>query len=75
LNIKSTHYAKQSKFKGSERELRGAIVKEILKKPSTVDHLATVTKRKKSEVVRVVAALSSEGIITLRAGKFVILDA
>ncbi len=74
LNMRSKHYAKQSKFKGSNRELRGAILKELLKKPASVDELVEATMRVKSEVVRTLAALSSEGIITLKKNKFAILD-
>ena len=35
LNPQSKHYTKQSKFKGSNREIRGALLREILKTPRT----------------------------------------
>ena len=34
INNKSAHYAKQSKFEGSLRQVRGAIVRELLKAPA-----------------------------------------
>jgi len=74
LNAKSKHYAKQSTFKGSYRELRGMIIKTLLKKPLTVDELVEQTQRKKDDVARQLAALSSEGIIGLKKKKFAILD-
>ena len=39
LNNKSRHYAKQSKFEGSVRQLRGAILRELLKAPATLSQL------------------------------------
>jgi A/G-specific adenine glycosylase len=38
-NIQSKHYAKQSKFKGSLRELRGKIVRSLGEKPQTLASL------------------------------------
>jgi len=75
LNTKSKHYTKQTTFKGSYRELRGAIVRTLLlKKPLTIDELVDKTGRKKTDVARQLAALSSEGIIGLQKNKFAILD-
>lgn len=74
LNIKSKHYTKQSKFKGSERELRGVVLRELLAKPMTADELIERTGRTKTEVARVLAALSSEGMITLTGRRFGILN-
>lgn len=39
LNTQSKHYVKQSKFEGSARQLRGAILRELLKKPQTQKQL------------------------------------
>ncbi len=39
LNTQSKHYTKQSKFEGSARQLRGAILRELLKKPATLGQL------------------------------------
>jgi len=74
LNVKSKQYTKQSKFKGSYRELRGTIIRALLEKPMTIDDLVEKTGRKKIDVARQLAALSSEGIIGLKKKKFAILD-
>src|SRR5207253_1732923 len=39
LNSQSKQYVKQSKFEGSARQLRGAILRELLKKPATLEQL------------------------------------
>jgi len=39
LNSKSRHYTKQSKFEGSVRQLRGAILRELLNAPATLSQL------------------------------------
>ena len=41
-NIQSKHYTKQSKFKGSVRELRGIIIKSLVVEPKTVQYLKNV---------------------------------
>lgn len=66
LNAKSKHYTKQSKFEGSYRQLRGAILRALLNKSSTVDELIKITSRKKADVLRVIANLSGEGMITIK---------
>lgn len=68
-NIKSKHYTKQSKFEGSYRQLRGAVLRALLLKPHTIDELIDVTQRKHSDVARVVANLSGEGMVTIKNKK------
>lgn len=62
-NTKSKHYTKQSTFKGSNRELRGAILRVLSKSPRTEKNLITETKRKPAEVQQVLKALTQEGFI------------
>lgn len=69
LNIRSKHYTKQSKFKGSHRELRGKILRALLERPQTMDTLIDITDRAYTDVARVVASLSSEGMITIKNKK------
>ena len=40
INDQSKHYTKQSKFIGSARQLRGAILRELLKNPATLEVLS-----------------------------------
>lgn len=72
LNSQSKHYTKQSKFEGSYRQTRGQILKALLVEPATLNQLLKVTGRKKSELVKVVAGLSKEGMIELKRNKFYI---
>jgi A/G-specific adenine glycosylase len=74
LNAKSRHYAKQSKFEGSYRQLRGTILRTLLESPKTMDELIDLTDRKHGDVAKVVANLSSEGIIKIKNKKISILD-
>lgn len=62
-NIKSKHYTKQSTFKGSNRELRGAILRLLSKGPRTEKKVIFETKRKPADVRQVLVALTKEGFI------------
>lgn len=64
LNSKSKHYTKQSKFEGSARQLRGAILRELLKRPQTLLQITKNLSRKRGEVEQELARLKSEGIVT-----------
>jgi A/G-specific adenine glycosylase len=74
LNTRSRHYAKQSKFQGSYRQLRGLILRELLKKPYTVDELVDIAKRKTGDVTKVIADLSDEGLVKIENKIVSILD-
>jgi A/G-specific adenine glycosylase len=69
LNTRSKHYNKQSKFEGSYRQLRGAILRALLAQPQTMDTLVDLTERKHSDVARVVATLAGEGMVTIKNKK------
>ena len=62
LNARSVHYKKQSKFSGSLREVRGAILRAILTRTS----LTAVRRRFPDRFDRAYAALRAEGLITSR---------
>ncbi len=59
----SKHYTKQSTFAGSRRQIRGAIVRELLKGPMTVATLVKKLEKEKQLLVSVVEDLQDEGII------------
>ena len=63
LNKKSTHHASQSKFEGSGRQLRGAIIRELLAKPASPQALAKILDRTLVEVATVLAALERENMV------------
>ena len=66
-NRKSAHYTRQSKFEGSYRQLRGAVLRVILahKKisPATISRFVN---RPQSKVRRVIAELSQEGLLAIQ---------
>ena len=63
LNSRSKHYAKQSTFEGSTRQLRGAILRELLKAPQSEAQLIKNLHRNAIEVKREVGRLVSEGLV------------
>lgn len=64
---KSKHHIKQSKFKGSNRELRSHLLKEIIKKPQTLDLLVTLFPDKTALVIeKNLKDLEKEGFIKLK---------
>ncbi|MBP9686904.1 MAG: A/G-specific adenine glycosylase [Candidatus Doudnabacteria bacterium] len=67
---KSKHYAKQSKFQGSRRQLRGQILRLLSKNNfTTVYSLATQTRRPRAEVGSVVLDLHNEGLVSVRGDR------
>jgi A/G-specific adenine glycosylase len=72
LNTKSKHYAKQSRFEGSRRQLRGQILTILLEKPLTetamIYHSARTQKEVRGELIR----LQKEKLITFKNKKYYI---
>jgi A/G-specific adenine glycosylase len=63
-NVRSAHYKKQSKFSGSDRELRGKILKILLqKKKASMDFFIKELKQPRERVQRVVAGLTRDGVV------------
>lgn len=69
LNAKSKHHNKQSKFEGSARQLRGAILRELLVHKATLTVLLHRIPRSREEVARELARLTLEGLVAVR-GKY-----
>ena len=74
VNTKSAHYAKQSKFKGSARELRGAILRELLKHQATVSVLTQHIPRSREQVAMELARLAAEGLVSIKGRYYTIND-
>jgi A/G-specific adenine glycosylase len=70
LNSKSKHYTKQSKFEGSNRQLRGAILRELLKSSSSAVGLKKNIKRTLPEISRELERLQKEGLVVRRGSQF-----
>jgi len=60
---KSAHHAKQSKFEGSDRQIRGMILKFLTAKPCTIQELVIQCKKEESRLERIVNDLCVEGFI------------
>ena len=72
INNKSKHYTKQSKFEGSARQLRGAILRELLQSPKTVSKLQKLTGRTLDEVQNELRKLQKEKLLDKKGSRFVI---
>lgn len=73
-NRKSAHYAKQAKFTGSKRELRGKILKLLVQRKSgTITQIAKTTLWPRSEVLGALRELEGEGFVVVKGGKVSIL--
>ena len=72
-NRKSLHYTKQSKFEGSDRELRGEILKLLLKK-SSIDkkEIVSETKENPERIEKVLKTLIKDKFIKQK-GNVIIL--
>lgn len=71
-NAKSKHYTKQSAFVGSKRQIRGAIMREVLKGPTTVQQVLKIIDRKKGDVQEVFDDLAREGFVKKEKGNYFI---
>lgn len=70
INSQSKHYVKQKKFKGSNREMRGVILRELLKKPQTSAALFKNFPNKKREAALGVAQLLKDGLVVKRGVRY-----
>ncbi|HRN71091.1 MAG TPA: A/G-specific adenine glycosylase, partial [Candidatus Woesebacteria bacterium] len=69
-NRKSTHYVKQSKFEGSKRQVRGAILKELVKGDREKEDLLVSLGFEKERVYDVLRELEKEGFVAEKRGKY-----
>jgi len=65
-NAKSKHYTKQSKFEGSQRQLRGRILKKAQKNRS-IENIHEEFKDERLDGV--LDSMQSEGLIKLQDGR------
>jgi A/G-specific adenine glycosylase len=71
LNAKANAYRKQSTFRGSSREARGAILKALVRGPQSPAFLVGILGDDRvPQVQSQLAALTKEGLIVLSRGKF-----
>ena len=73
-NRKSARYRKQSKFEGSKRQLRGAIIKLFLSQPSLAFQRIVSEVGKDANIVReCVQSLEREAFLKRRGGRYVLM--
>lgn len=72
INHKSRHYVKQSKFQGSDRQIRGAIIRAlIITKTQTLRSLeARLNEYEVGRVATQLAQLTKEGLVTNTRGRY-----
>ena len=63
-NRRSVHYVKQSPFEGSDREIRGMIIRMLLGEPGMSEkQLLDIRTDEQSRIKKILSALESEGFI------------
>ena len=68
-NKKSAHYTRQAPFEGSDRKIRGAILRSFIKKTSmTEEDIITAIGTEKKRTKKIMSALVKEGFI-VKTGK------
>mgnify|MGYP000622030729 CR=1 FL=1 len=74
LNSQSKHYQKQEAFEGSARQLRGAILRELLQHQATLATLVHKVPRNQQDVAHELSRLIAEGLVKLQGRYFKIKD-
>lgn len=69
----SKHYTKQSKFEGSKRQIRGAIMRELLKVPMTIEKIVKTLEKEQGSVQEVMSDLVREGFVEKVKGKYTVV--
>jgi len=69
---KSAHHIAQSKFEGSNRQLRGAVIRVLLQKSMTISEIAFSCKEAEKRVRPVVDRLLSEGMVKKKGVRYAI---
>lgn len=73
-NKRSAHYAKQSKFEGSVRQVRGKILKLLVEKKSTpVEALQEQFGETEERIALAIAGLQKDGLVSLRGSRVSII--
>lgn len=69
-NRRSAHYTKQSRFKGSNRELRGKILNTLLVKSRSAPELATALGVSQKKLARMLKRLAQDRLIQTKGRRF-----
>lgn len=71
-NKRSKHYAVQSKFEGSNRQIRGLVLKNLLEGNRSREELYDLLLKDQGKIDTVLKELEKEGFVKEREGKYVI---
>ncbi len=75
VNIQSAHYVKQSPLEGSNRQVRGRVIKALVESHHlTLDELVEIVDRDPEWVKRVVIQLAKEGFLGINEKQEVTLN-
>jgi A/G-specific adenine glycosylase len=70
-NRRSVHHSKQSPFEGSDREIRGVIIRRLLAEPEMSEkQLLAIRIEDPARIKKILAALISEGFIVAQKNRF-----
>lgn len=70
-NRRSVHYTKQSPFEGSDRKIRGTIIRMLLTKPGMSEkQLLAIENGDPARIKKILNALGSEGFIVMKKNRF-----
>lgn len=70
-NVRSAHYRRQSPFEGSTRQIRGKILRALLKaRVASLDELARSTGSAPSTLTPILAALAKERLLSRKGARF-----
>lgn len=69
-NRKSKHYATQSAFQGSLRQVRGKIIKVLIEGEKTTSQLQNTTNDSHERVVQALTGLQKDGMVTQRNSRW-----
>lgn len=67
-NVRSKHYSKQSRFEGSRRQLRGAVLRNLMDRPRSLEALQKLIPDQR--LLSILDDLVGEGMIQQRKGTF-----
>lgn len=72
-NKKSKHYTVQSRFEGSDRQVRGEVLRILLKKSQTEKEIIINVKRSPDKTVQILKNMVKEGLIECKLKRYKIM--
>jgi A/G-specific adenine glycosylase len=69
-NRHSAHYTKQSRFEGSFRQKRGALVRALISGPANIRELTARTGMEATALYEALAALEKDALVAEREGVY-----